>query len=75
MFIWTIWDLIFFSFAGICFLLIFLIRAYTWYIQATCKHDQGVGETMACDAICRSCGKNLGFIGAWRDAQKKGKKS
>lgn len=24
----------------------------------------GVNETQACDAICRKCGKNLGFIGS-----------
>ena len=34
--------------------------------QAHCKHDGGVNETRACDAICRKCGKNLGFIGTWR---------
>jgi hypothetical protein len=36
-----------------------------------CPHDAGVSETQACDAICHECGKNLGFIGDWRDAQKK----
>jgi len=34
--------------------------------QSRCRHDTGVNETQACDAICRKCGKNLGFIGAWR---------
>ena len=38
--------------------------------QARCKHDDGVNETSACDAICRSCGKNLGFIGTWREKEK-----
>lgn len=32
-----------------------------------CKHLR-VRETMACDAICRDCGQNLGFIQTWRDA-------
>lgn len=36
--------------------------------QARCKHDGDVNETSACDAICRKCGKNLGFIGTWRAA-------
>jgi hypothetical protein len=36
--------------------------------QSRCKHDGGVSETMACDAICKQCGKNLGFIGKWREA-------
>jgi hypothetical protein len=31
--------------------------------QKYCPHDQGVHETRACDAICKLCGKNLGFIG------------
>jgi hypothetical protein len=34
--------------------------------QASCKHDGGVNETNACDAICKQCSKNLGFIGDWR---------
>jgi len=34
--------------------------------QARCKHDGGYNETRACDAICRKCGKNLGFIGNYR---------
>lgn len=31
--------------------------------QRRCKHTSGVHETRACDAICKDCGKNLGFIG------------
>lgn len=31
--------------------------------QRRCKHTTGVSETMSCDAICKACGKNLGFIG------------
>ena len=31
--------------------------------QNKCSHDGGVNETRACDAICKLCGKNLGFIG------------
>ena len=34
--------------------------------QSSCKHDGGVNETNACDAICKQCLKNLGFIGDWR---------
>lgn len=40
-----------------------------WVKRVRCKHDSGVRETMSCDAICRSCGKNLGFIGTWRERQ------
>lgn len=35
--------------------------------QGRCKHDGDFRETMACDAICDKCGKNLGFIQPWRD--------
>lgn len=35
-----------------------------------CKHDNGVNETGKCDAICRKCGKNLGFIGNWHKRNK-----
>lgn len=41
--------------------------------QALCKHEGPVRETMACDAICQRCGKNLGFIGAWRDCKRRSK--
>jgi hypothetical protein len=34
--------------------------------KAKCKHEMGVRETQACDAICKQCGENLGFIGQWR---------
>jgi hypothetical protein len=35
-----------------------------FFRQRGCKHNKGVNETSACDAICKSCGKNLGFIGS-----------
>jgi hypothetical protein len=34
--------------------------------QKRCRHDGEIDETSACDAICRKCGKNLGFIGKFR---------
>ena len=45
-----------------------------WWRQTRCKHDHGVNETQACDAICRGCGKNLGFIGSWQEKKEKQKK-
>jgi len=39
----------------------------SWLKQRRCKHDGGVNETSSCDAICRKCLKNLGFIGTWRE--------
>jgi hypothetical protein len=37
-----------------------------WRGQERCRHEQGVRETQSCDAICKQCGENLGFIGQWR---------
>jgi len=34
--------------------------------QRKCTHEQ-VREDGQCNAWCRACGKNLGFIGAWRE--------
>ena len=63
MFIWTISDAVTVVILGL-FAIAFL---FAWggvaLRQWRCKHDNGVTETMACDAICRKCGKNLGFIG------------
>lgn len=67
MFIWTIGDAlaVFFVLAfGLVFLAVWAHQALT---QWRCKHDSGVNETMACHAICRKCGADLGFIGTWRE--------
>lgn len=67
-FLWTLGDIIlltvivFFLFIG------FLFLAPTSIKQLLCKHNCGINETQACDAICRKCGKNLGFIGTLRDS-------
>lgn len=42
------------------FLIVFGIK---WIDQKLCKHNGGVSENSSCDAICKKCGKNLGFIG------------
>jgi hypothetical protein len=56
------------------FLLVFVfVYGKQAWKQSRCKHDGGVNETMACDAICRQCGKNLGFIGKWREVKLKEK--
>jgi hypothetical protein len=46
-----------------CLLIGWALRHYT---QAKCLH-KSFYETMACDAVCSHCGKNLGFIGKVRD--------
>ncbi len=47
------------------------ISLFTWMHERKCKHDSGVRETSSRDAICRSCGKNLGFIGNIRKEKAK----
>jgi hypothetical protein len=64
---------------GLIALAVFLLVFVFVYVkqawrQSRCKHDGNVNETMACDAICSQCGKNLGFIGKWREAKLKDKK-
>ena len=45
------------------------IEAKKYFKQKRCKHVK-YHETGSCDAVCTSCGKNLGFIGAVRDKRK-----
>lgn len=63
----------FLIFLGIvaAFIVISLLVAFPiWLRQRKCNHPR-VNETQACEAICNECGKNLGFIGTWREKQKK----
>lgn len=40
---------------------------FSWlFKKEKCKH-LSVRELMSCDAVCRDCDKNLGFIQTWRD--------
>jgi len=48
-----------------------MVALVNTFNQLKCKHDGGVSETQACDAICKKCRKNLGFIGTWRENNKK----
>lgn len=66
-FVWTLSDVLALGLGGALALAGILALAVDWYVKAMCKHNAGVTETQACDAICRECGKNLGFIGAWRE--------
>lgn len=66
MFVYTTTDII-----GILIVLIIIlawssVRIRDWLKKRKCNHDEEVNETSACDAICRKCGKNLGFIGNYR---------
>ena len=60
---------------GLSLLALILVVGAVWLLVRCvqvrlCKHDQGVGETQACDAICNKCGANLGFIDDWRKSGK-----
>ena len=63
------------------FALIFLLLFLTWLLfislkeavkQRFCKHERYF-ENGRCYAICRGCGKNLGFIGTVRENERKAK--
>lgn len=72
-FVWTMADVI----GLVLFAVVVLWGVGVWFVccvpewwrQRQCKHDGAIGETQACDAICRQCGKNLGFIGNVRKAR------
>ncbi len=73
-FVWTLQDVVSIAMLALILVVVALIFLTTFVREMLCKHDAGVNETQACDAICRNCGKNLGFIGAWRKTQEnKGK--
>lgn len=65
-FVWTLSDVLYVVVGGLLIGAWVLVSMVEWWRQSRCKHDGGVNETQACDAICRKCGKNLGFIGNWR---------
>ena len=62
MFVFTLTEVIgvaIFTITFACLLIDWMLRQYK---QSRCPHESFY-ETMACDAVCNSCGKNLGFIG------------
>ena len=67
MFIYTIGDLLTLLIIISTIATAIVVGVIQWYKESRCKHDGGYNETQACDAICRQCGKNLGFIGNWRN--------
>ena len=67
MFIYTIGDLLTLLVIISTIATAIVVGVIQWRKQSRCKHDGGYTETQACDAICRRCGKNLGFIGKLRD--------
>ena len=67
---WLAQHLVNLGLALAMFLIIALAHLPRVLRQALCRHDGRVWENGACDAICRECGKNLGFIGTWRAKRK-----
>ncbi len=65
-FVWTFSDVVGLFSVAVVTVVWLAVLLKQWAAKALCKHDDGVNENMACDAICRKCGKNLGFIGNWR---------
>lgn len=65
MFVFTLTEVIGVAIFTITCAFLFIGWALRKYKQARCPHESFY-ETMACDAVCNSCGKNLGFIGTVR---------
>ena len=64
-FVWTVSDVVELVLVSLVAFLAIAFWASNKIKQRMCKHDRGVNETRSCDAVCRKCGKNLGFIGLW----------
>jgi hypothetical protein len=70
MFIFTIGDVIGFGVFAVFLSLAIVVWISKLISQWKCKHGSGVHETRACNALCNKCGKDLGFIGTWREKNK-----
>ena len=70
MFVWTVSDVIGVTIALTAVILGGLNAVCTARKQSKCPHARVV-ETGACNAVCVHCHKNLGFIGTWREKQRK----
>ena len=59
-------DLLWLGLLGLVVLFFSAERILRWLQQRRCDHEKYF-ETMACEAVCTKCGKNLGFIGTVRE--------
>lgn len=66
MFIFTLQDIVVLLSLGIIIIFTIILGIKTAIKQKFCKHANFF-ENGSCDAICRSCGKNLGFIGRLKE--------
>ena len=66
----TLSDIIGLTVLVLVLIVLAVFKIKTAFRQARCSHTGSIRETQACDAICGDCGKNLGFIGPWRERRK-----
>lgn len=64
-FVWTLGDVVLVACVVLSFIGLVVVLGLQAFEQWRCKH-LNYFENQACDAICRKCGKNLGFIGVVR---------
>ena len=69
MFIYTIGDIIEVAFMVVILVAITCIMILKFMQQYRCSHEKYF-ETMACNAVCIKCGKNLGFIGSVQEERR-----
>jgi hypothetical protein len=70
MFVYTLNDIVVYGSLAIIVLIGAIMTIRTAVKQRFCPHDT-YRETMQCNAICRNCGKDLGFIQPWRERDRK----
>lgn len=73
-FVITLSDVIGIVFIGLGLLILAILACKDAWVQWRCKHESYY-ETMACQAICNHCNKNLGFIGTVREQREKDKQN
>jgi hypothetical protein len=66
MFVYTPRDILYFGTMAIILLYAFVFFGYGYLKELFCKHERTF-ENGQCNEICRSCRKNLGFIGRERE--------
>lgn len=69
-FVITLSDVISLTFFGLMLLFILGWALRDAWRQWRCKHESYYENSRNLDAICRGCGKNLGFIGTVRQREK-----
>ena len=73
MLIYTIGDIVNAVVVAVMLAAAIIISIIRYAKQRACLHEEYY-EDMACNAICRTCGKNLGFIANVRNSRKQSRK-